>query len=165
MSRVPICDAIAAHVLDDLAERPPGAEAHLETCAECRALLASHRAALQLAGEAVAAAVPVTMATVRARARRRATLGAAAAAAAAAASVLLVLGIPGPDGPRPTAGADLFALAEEVRGYEQRDLAREDPVLGAYGPVARWFAPPPRHPLDLPSIPPLDRGESPGGSP
>jgi len=161
--RDPTCEAVAAAIIDDRAERPPGAEAHLETCATCRALLASHRAALLLAGAAVPMPAPVTMPEVRARARRRMALGAAAAAATA--SIIVVLGIPRPDGRRPSPGADLFALAEEVRAYERRDLAHQDPALQAFEPVARWFAPPPRHPLDLPSFPPPDRGGNPGGTP
>jgi hypothetical protein len=148
------CDLVSDALLDPAAPRPPGMEAHLASCPTCRRLRDAHLAAHGLGRAADRTPRAIGMEDVLARVRRRRRTRVAAAAAAAAA-VALVLAVRLPGEPSRTADAeDLFALAERVGGYAQREIATEDPVLLAYAPLTDWLAPPPRRSLELPSIAP-----------
>ncbi len=148
-----ICNRVVEAILDEAAPRPPGMEAHLGACAACRELRDAHAAALLLGGIAGPAAAPVDAASVVRRARRRRRVRAGAAAVLVA--VALALWLPrlawrGPDRVAPGADFSLAALSSEVWSYTQRDVAREDPVLLAFGELPRWLAPPPSRALDSP---------------
>ncbi len=161
MTPADFCAAVADALLDPGAPRPSGMEAHLAGCAACRRLAEAHRAAERLRGApgpgGPAIGLDQVLARVRSRRRARAAAGGAVAVAV---GIALALGLPR-EVPRRAGGEDVFALAESVRGYSQRDLATEDPVLVAFAPLTRWLAPPPRSSLDLPSLAPPSGGVSP----
>lgn len=46
------CDVMQAALLDEALPRPDALEAHLASCAACRAVAAAHRSALRLSGQA-----------------------------------------------------------------------------------------------------------------
>ncbi len=142
-----VCDAL----LDPAAPRPPGMGEHLATCASCRRLRDAQRAAERLAPPPARSLQAIGMDQVLARVRRRRRMRAAAGAVAAvgvalAATIGLRVKTSTPSGP----GEDVFALADSVRDYAQREVASDDPALHAYAALA-WLAPPPLRSLDLPS--------------
>ncbi len=159
-----LCELVCDAVLDPAAPRPPGMDEHVATCASCRRLRDAHRAAERLAPPAARSAPEIGMDQVLARLRRRRRMRAATVAAAAT-GIALVIALRAPTSPpRRVAGEDLFALADSVRGYAQREVASDDPVLLASAPLSAWLAPPPRRSLELPSFAPSPQiGTTAGG--
>jgi hypothetical protein len=151
-SRHDLCEHVCDALLDPAAPRPPGMDEHVATCASCRRLRDAHRVAERLAPPPARNAPGIGMdqvlAQVRRRRRGRAAMGTAAAVGIALVIALRVTTSP----PRRVAGEDLFALADSVRGYAQREVASDDPALLAYAALAAWLAPPALHSLELPSL-------------
>lgn len=146
-----LCELVRDALLDPAAPRPPGMDDHVATCESCRRLRDAHRAAERLAPPAPSApriGMEQVLARVRRRRRMRAATGAAAAVGIALVIALRVTTSP----PRHDSGQDVFALADSIRGYAQRDVASDDPALLAYAALAAWLAPPALHSLELPSL-------------
>ncbi len=162
-SRENFCELVSDALVDPAAPRPPGMQAHLAACPACRRLRDAHRAAERLRPPSARAGRAIGMEQVLARVRRR-RRSRAVAGAAAAAAVALVLAVRSPhEAPPRASGDDVFALAESVRGYSQREVAAEDPILVAFAPLTDWLAPPPRRSLKLPSFAPFPGvGSAPG---
>jgi hypothetical protein len=88
------CQDIAAALVDESLPRPPGFQAHLEQCAECRALARLHTSAhaLRLPDPPAPAAIPreAILGEVRRRQHRRRMVASTTATAAVLGLVLLV---------------------------------------------------------------------------
>ncbi len=153
-SRHDLCERVCDALLDPAAPRPPGMDEHLATCASCRRLRDAHEVAERLAPKPTACDAPgIGMDQVLARVTRRRRMRAAAGAAAAAVGIALVIALRVTSSPpRRVAGEDVFALADSVRGYAQREVASDDPALLAYAALAVWLAPPALRSLELPSL-------------
>jgi len=147
-----LCERVGDALLDPAAPRPPGLDEHVATCEGCRRLGDAHRIAERLVPPPARRAPGIEMDEVLARVRRR-RRARAATVAAAGVGIALGLALNAPTAPpRSSAGADVFALADAIRGYGQREIASDDPVLLAYAPLVAWLAPPARRSLDLPSL-------------
>lgn len=140
------CDFFQAQILDGA----PGSEAladHLRSCAECRDLQASHRAALGLRGTALLATNRVDGRKVLRR------LGAASAVAASLVAALVLwpasrMHAPLAVAEPPQSEARAFSEADAIWTvfWAQRDLGlaaagSRDPALLAFGPLGEWVAP------------------------
>jgi hypothetical protein len=155
------CERYASSIVDPAVSRPADLEAHLAACPACRSLDAAHRAASRLRAAPAAGAPPWPLEAIVARVRRR-RLARGVAVLGAASLAALALGIVR-SRPPPAPGGDLFAVAEVVAGYVERDVARADPALGSLAPIAGWFAAPPRQPFEPSPFAPSRRAA--GGDP
>lgn len=166
------CQDLAAALVDESLPRPPGFQAHLEQCAECRALarLQASATALRLPTPPVPAAIPreAILGEVRRRQHRRRTVASATATAAVVALVLLVsprmrtpepvdtepVGGPGelylpvePSARHAQAGQEaevvsIGVLFDEVHGYTRTNPSVEDETYQPFGALAAWVRPP-----------------------
>ncbi|HEX8819677.1 MAG TPA: hypothetical protein VF794_07145 [Archangium sp.] len=165
------CQDIAAALVDERLPRPPGFEAHLRQCAECRALAGLHASAtsLRLPDPPEPAAIPreAILGEVRRRQHRRRMVGSVTATAAVVALVLLVSprvrtpvpldsGVGGPSelslrAGRPVPSGELTARSEtvslavlfdEVHGYTRTNPSVQDETYAPFGALAAWVRPP-----------------------
>lgn len=150
------CELTQTALLDEALPRPEGFEAHVASCADCRALAASHREALRLRGASLSLSRRRPLAEVRRRAGIVAgltlalggglglvalELGDRSPATAKEQLVSLQPELPAmviePEG-------ELFALAQ-LQAFVAADVAR-DPredfaAVRAFGELPRWTAP------------------------
>jgi hypothetical protein len=158
------CHDVAEALVDERLPRPPGWQAHLERCPECRALARLHAAAhaLRLPEPPVADVIPrdSILGVVRRRQHRRRLVASTAATCGIAALVLLVTPRPRPSGPgdeasfapveqtvqrvRPESSepASLGLLLSEVHGYTRTRPSIEDDMYRPFGALALWVRPP-----------------------
>jgi hypothetical protein len=172
------CQDFAAALVDERLPRPPGLRAHLEQCAECRALAGLHASAsaLRLPDPPAPAPIPreAILGVVRRRQHRRRVAASVTATAAVVALVLLVSPrvrtpvtvesepvVGGPlegslqiEQPSETAlagqgeGSALEQLFTEVHGYTRTHPSVEDATYAPFGALAAWVRPPDSTALD-----------------
>lgn len=154
-------------LLDETLPRPEGFEAHLDSCAECRALAAAHRDALRLRGAALAPGRRRPLGEVQRRAGMVGGLVLAlvgglgwlqlefgVAPPAPARAPELVQAAPSPEWPvqqvEEQQGNELFALAllqASVSADLRRDPREDDALVRAFGALPSWTAPTRTHPV------------------
>lgn len=152
------CEHVQPALLDEVAPRPEGLEAHLASCAACQAVAAAHRSALRLRGVELARARHRPLAQVQRRAGLVAGLvlavggglgwyqlefGALAPVVEEPAAPLVTeLALPAL-AVEPSAG-ELLALAQ-LQASISADLARdpreEAAAVLVFGALPRWTAP------------------------
>ncbi|MFZ5444255.1 MAG: hypothetical protein ACOZQL_29935 [Myxococcota bacterium] len=160
------CDVVQAAILDEALPRPSELEAHLESCAECRAVAAAHRSALRLSGARPSLGARRPLPEVRRRAG--AVVGLAIAFVGAVGWWWLEATAPAPrpvelattpveregvqhvvaEAPAPEAG--LFALAAlqlDVELTLRRDPRRDPLASKIFGALPEWTEPTRTRPL------------------
>ncbi len=170
------CHDVAEALVDERLPRPPGLQAHLERCPECRALARLHASATLLGLPEPPPPAPISreaiFGVVRRRRRRRRIVVGTAATCALAALVLFAwprLAPPVPLGDAPLSGvehpvlvvqperstasepASLGLLMAEVYGYTRGNPSVEDALYRPFGTLALWVRPPDASVAFLPS--------------
>ncbi len=166
------CQDFAAALVDERLPRPPGLQAHLEQCAECRVLARLHASAssLRLPDPPEPAAIPreAILGEVRRRQHRRRVAASVTASAAAVALVLLVspsvrmpvsvestpvmggplegsLRVEQPSQAAPAEQGEVASIGllfDEVHGYTRTNPSVEDAMYEPFGALAAWVRPP-----------------------